>query len=113
MDLKAITIQPADRGQHFGFIAALMNTQETEPNTAETLTEWYNKQQADGIRFNVVVNGQGEVLGSMGSTAPTPTWSAITASMSIVGEDYRECGLGSLLYDALLEQAYKSWLPAP
>ena len=40
MDLKPISIQPADPANHFAAIADLMNTQATEPNTAGTLYEW-------------------------------------------------------------------------
>ena len=66
MDLKHINIQPADPSHHFAAIAALMNTQETEPNTVESLSEWYNKQLEDGIRFGVAVTSEDDVLGFNG-----------------------------------------------
>ncbi len=59
-------IQPAIPDQHFADIARLLNTQEMEPNTAESLAEWYGKQQADGIRFFVAVSPNAKVLGFSG-----------------------------------------------
>ncbi len=44
LHLNPISIKPAEPKQHFAAIAQLMNTQDSEPNTAETLAEWYGKQ---------------------------------------------------------------------
>lgn len=73
MDLNQITIQPADPTRHFTAIAALLTTQETEPSTAESLQEWFNKQPAGGIRFSVALSPLGHLLGLTGSTAHSPT----------------------------------------
>ena len=102
MDLKHINIQPADPSRHFAAIAGLMNTQETEPNTAESLAEWYNKQQEDGIRFSVAVIPEDEVLGFNGVYRTNLNRERFYAIYLIVSPGVRGHGLGSLLYDNLL-----------
>lgn len=77
MPLNQLNLQPANPEQHFAAIAALMNTQDTEPNTAGTLMEWYNKQQENDIRFSVVVTPADKYWGSMGSIERSPTWREI------------------------------------
>ena len=99
-------IQPAIPDQHFADIALLLNTQEMEPNTAETLAEWYQKQQADGIRFFVAVSPKGRVLGFSGIYRAFTNLERNYIIYLIVNQEYRQCGLGSLLYEHLLTQAY-------
>jgi hypothetical protein len=66
MDLNQITIQPADPGRDFAAIAAMMNTVDTEPNTADTLVEWYRKQPEAGIRFATALAPDGKMVGFNG-----------------------------------------------
>jgi mycothiol synthase len=105
MDRKQITIEPDDPEHHFAAIAALMNTQETEPNTAETLAEWYNKQPEDGIRFNAAVSPERKLLGFNGIYRAYSNLERNYGVYLIVESESRGQGLGSLLYDNLLDQA--------
>ena len=66
MDLNNITLQPADPTRHFAAIATLISTQETEPTTEISLTEWYAKRQERGISLSVALSPDGEVLGFNG-----------------------------------------------
>ena len=66
MDLNDVKILPVDPGAHFSAVAALMNTVETEPNTPESLAEWYTKRSDDGLIFAVAVDPAGVVLGFSG-----------------------------------------------
>jgi len=99
-------IQPAIPDQYFADIARLLNTQEMESNTAESLAEWYEKQQADGIRFFVAVSPNGKVLGFSGIYRAFTNLERNYSIYLIVNQEYRQCGIGSLLYDHLLTQAY-------
>jgi L-amino acid N-acyltransferase YncA len=105
MDLKHINIQPADPSRYFAAIAALINTQETEPNTVESLSEWYNKQLEDGIRFGVAVTSEDEVRGFNGIYRANLNRERYYAIYLIVSPGDRGQGLGSLLYDNLLSLA--------
>jgi L-amino acid N-acyltransferase YncA len=105
MDLIDIKIRPAEVAAHFGFIASLMNTVETEPNTVESLTEWYNKQLADGILFFVAVDHKGIVHGFYGLYHTNTNLDRYYGMYLIVHEESRRMGLGSRLYDHLLVQA--------
>jgi L-amino acid N-acyltransferase YncA/RimJ/RimL family protein N-acetyltransferase len=105
MQLNQIILQTADPTHHFAAIASLMNTQETEPNTAGTLTEWYNKQLDNGIKFTVAVTPSGEVLGFTGIYRALTNLEGNFSIYLIVGQDFRKCGIGSLLYDHLLALA--------
>src|SRR4030042_3410978 len=107
MPLNQLNLQPANPEQHFTAIASLMNTQETEPNTAGTLMEWYNKQQENDIRFSVVVTPAGQLLGFNGIYRAFTNLEGNYSIYLIVGQDFRECGIGSLLYDHLLTLASK------
>jgi mycothiol synthase len=107
MEQYQTMILPADPKQHFADIATLMNTQEMEPNTAESLTEWYGKQVPDGIQFFVAVSPKGQVLGFSGIYRTYTNLEGNYSLYLIVGLEYRQCGLGSLLYDHLLTQAYE------
>ena len=100
-------IQPANPDQHFADIARLLNTQEMEPNTAESLAEWYQKQHADGIRFFVAISPKGRVLGFSGIYRAFTNLEQNYSIYLIVNQEYRQCGIGSLLYDRLLTQAYE------
>jgi mycothiol synthase len=99
-------IQPAILNQHFADIALLLNTQEMEPNTAESLAEWYEKQQADGIRFFVAVSPKGKLLGFSGIYRAFTNLERNYSVYLIVNQENRQCGVGSLLYNHLLTQAY-------
>ncbi len=105
MDLTEIKIQPIDRAAHFASIAALMNTVDTEPNTAESLAEWYNKQPGDGIRFAVAVDPLGIVLGFYGIYRTNTNLDRYYSMYLVVAGESWWLGLGSLLYDQLLAQA--------
>jgi L-amino acid N-acyltransferase YncA len=105
MDQYEVSLQPADPTDHFAAIAALMNTQETEPNTAETLAEWYNKQLVDGVHFAVVVSPECKVLGFNGIYCANLNRDRYYGIYLIVGQDFRKHGLGIMLYDHLLTQA--------
>jgi len=102
MELKLIAIQPADPDRHFTAIANLMNTQETEPNSATSLAEWYNKQLEDGIRFSVAVSTEGSVIGFDGIYRDNLNLERHYGSYLIVGQDFRKHGLGSQLYNDLI-----------
>ena len=66
MDLTQISLQTADPEHYFEAVTSLMNIQDTEPNTAESLAEWYKKQVDNDVRFKVLVTELGEVLGFCG-----------------------------------------------
>ena len=105
MDLKQVTLQSADPGHYFADVAALMNTQETEPNTAATLTEWYQKQLEDGVRFTVGISAQGKVLGFNGIYRDNLNIEQHYGIYLVVGQDFWGQGLGSLLYSDILSHA--------
>jgi RimJ/RimL family protein N-acetyltransferase len=105
MDLKAIKILPLDPGAHFAAVAALMNTVETEPNTPESLAEWYHKQSDDTIIFAVAVDPAGIVLGFTGLYRLNTNLQAYFGMYLVVVESLWGQGLGSLLYDHLLVHA--------
>ena len=104
MQTDIISIIPAVPEQHFDAIAGLMNTQETEPNTADTLLEWYNKQLEDGVQFTVAVSRQGKVLGFSGYYVANKSRESYYGIYLVVDDGWRECGLGSMLYEQLLAQ---------
>jgi RimJ/RimL family protein N-acetyltransferase len=105
MDFNQIKIGLADPNRHFAAIAALMNTQETEPNTAETLSEWYNNQLKNGIRCGVAVSAEDEVLGFNCIYRSTLNRDRCYGTYLIVTQELWGHGLGSLLYDHLSTQA--------
>jgi mycothiol synthase len=105
MDLKQVALQPADPGHYFADVAALMNTHETEPNTAATLTEWYHKQLEDGVRFTVAVSAQGKVLGFNGIYRDNLNIEQHYGIYMVVEQDLWGQGLGSLLYNDILSHA--------
>jgi RimJ/RimL family protein N-acetyltransferase len=105
MDLKEIKIQAVDPAVHFGVVAALMNTIETEPNTAKSLAEWYYKQLADGILFFVAVDPTGGVLGFSGLYRRNTNLDGYYGMYLVVAGESWGHGLGSQLYDHLLLQA--------
>lgn len=103
--MQSSLLEPADPSLHFGAIAALMSTHETEPNTASTLAEWYTKQLPDGIWMTVATTFGGEVLGfSNFYRAYTNRERYFSLTLVVAGEK-RECGIGSLLYDDVLDRA--------
>jgi uncharacterized ParB-like nuclease family protein len=56
LNLNEVVLRPLDPKCDFNSIAALMNTVETEPNTAESVAEWYAKKQDDSIWFTVAIS---------------------------------------------------------
>jgi mycothiol synthase len=105
MPVNQIYLQPAVPEQHFAAIALLMNTQDTEPNTAKTLAEWYSKQREETTQFTVAVSPMGEVPGFSGIYRAFTNLEGNFGMYLIVGQELRECGIGSLLFDNLLTQA--------
>ncbi len=105
MDLKAVKVLPLDPGTHFAAVAALMNTVETEPNTPESLAEWFHKQPDDGISFAVAVDPAGVVLGFDGLYRANTNLDAYFGMYLVIVESLWGQGLGRLLYDHLLVQA--------
>jgi mycothiol synthase len=100
-----LRLQPVEPERHFTAIAALMSTQETEPSTAETLAEWYNKQLEDGIWFWVALSPADEVLGFSGLYHSSLTRQRYYSLYVMVAERWQGCGLGSLLYAQVVDQA--------
>ena len=105
MDLYQITILPADPNRHFAAIARLMNTQETEPNTAESLAEWYNKQLEDGVKFAVAVTSGDKVVGFDGLYCANLNRDRYFGIYLIVARDSWGHRLGSMLHGHLHTQA--------
>jgi L-amino acid N-acyltransferase YncA len=105
MDLKEITIQAIDPAAHFGAVAALMNTIETEPNTADSLAEWYYKQLMDGILLFVAVNPGGGVNGFSCLYRTNTNLDGYYGMYLVVAGESWGHGLGSQLYDHLLLQS--------
>jgi L-amino acid N-acyltransferase YncA/RimJ/RimL family protein N-acetyltransferase len=107
MGLAHINIQPADPLRHFAAIAALMSSQETEPTTQQSLTEWYSRQLGDGIQLMVAVSQADKVLGFNSIYRENLNYEQLYGIYLIVEQDYQLHGLGSQLYDDLLGQAIK------
>lgn len=105
MNLDLISLQPAIPELHFAAIAELISSQETEPSTAESLIEWYNKHLDDGIWFTVASSPDGEVFGFNGFYLSTLNRERFYRIYLIVREDVRGQGLGTKLYDHLFAQA--------
>jgi mycothiol synthase len=101
-NVKILTAVPA---AHFASIAALMNTIETEPNTADSLAEWYAKQLADGVRFAVALSPGNDVLGFNGIYRANANIDRYYGVYLVVRQESWGHGLGSQLYDHLLSQA--------
>jgi RimJ/RimL family protein N-acetyltransferase len=105
MNLAEIHILPAESKAHFTAIAALMNLVETEPNTAESLAEWYTKQIPDGGRLAVALAPDGQVLGFNGIYRANTNLKGYYGCYLVVNPDARRHGLGSWLFEDLLLQA--------
>jgi L-amino acid N-acyltransferase YncA/RimJ/RimL family protein N-acetyltransferase len=82
-----------------------MNTLETEPNSAESLSDWYNKQLEHGIRFSVALSPAGEVLGFTCLYRSNLNREGFYAVTLTVEAGSRNGGLGGMLYDHMLTQA--------
>ena len=82
-----------------------MNTVETEPNTAESLAEWYTKQSDGEIIFDVAVDPSGIVLGFSGLYRLNTNLDRYFGIYLVVERNLWGQGLGSLLYDHLLVHA--------
>ena len=102
---EEIRLQPADPPRHFTAIAALISSQETEPSTQRSLTEWYSKQLDDGILFTVAIDHNDQVLGFNGIYRDNLNLERHFGLYLIVDPSFRCQGLGSLLYNDLLEHA--------
>ena len=105
MKLMDIRLQPADPARHFTAIAALISSQETEPSTQQTLTEWYNRQLADGILFTVAVDPDDRVLGFSGIYRDNLNIEQLYGLYLITDPKYRNQGVGGNLYNDLLHHA--------
>lgn len=105
MDLKDVQLIPAIPDRHFAAIAALISSQETEPSNQQTLTDWYNRQVADGILFTVAADSADRVLGFDGIYRDNLNIESQFAIYLIVDPHHRREGLGNLLYDDLLHHA--------
>jgi L-amino acid N-acyltransferase YncA len=105
MDVREIKIHPIDPAIHFCAVAALLNTIETEPNTAESLAEWYYKQLEDGVKFFVAVDPAGVVHGFSGLYRTNTNLAGYYGMYLVVAEELWGHGLGSYLFDHLLLQA--------
>jgi mycothiol synthase len=105
MDKTEITILPADPNTHFGAIADLMNTIENEPNTAESVSEWYHKQAMESIRFAVAFNQAGCLVGFNGIYRYNTNIEHYFSTYLVVNRDYWGQGIGSQLYTHLLYHA--------
>jgi RimJ/RimL family protein N-acetyltransferase len=105
MDLTEIEIIPLDPGVHFPAVADLMNTIETEPNTSESLAEWYEKQDQAGIRFAVAVSPAGLVQGFNGLYRTNTNLDRYFGMYLVVASELWGQGLGSVLYTHLIHQA--------
>jgi L-amino acid N-acyltransferase YncA/RimJ/RimL family protein N-acetyltransferase len=97
----SLSLLQADPRTHFAAIANLLNTQETEPNTADSLNEWYCKRLTDGIQFIVAVSQDGIVHGFYGIYRSNLNIPGNYAIYLIVTESQRGQGLGTRLYDQL------------
>jgi mycothiol synthase len=105
MDQPEITIIPADPDDYFAAIAELMNSVESEPNTAESVSEWYHKQPVDDIRFAVAFNRDSRLVGFNGIYRLSINIERYYGTYLVVERDYWGQGAGSRLYTHLLSQA--------
>ncbi len=104
-NLKQFTVQTAEPQAHFAAIAALISSQETEPTTASSMLEWYNRQLHDGIWLHAAVDENGELAGFNGLYRLNLNLEANYGMYLIVAPHQRRQGLGELLYQHLLQKA--------
>ena len=105
MNIQEIHLLRAQPGPNFAAIANLISSQETEPSTQESLTQWYKKQLEEGIQFTVALDSGGNVLGVSGLYRDNNNLERHFGLYLIVDPVYRRQGLGKLLYNDLLCQA--------
>ncbi len=105
IDLNTIRILPAVPGKYFTEIAALMSGAETEPTSESSLLDWYNRQLQDGIQLYAAISPDGRVCGFSGLYRSSSSREGLYGMYVVVDPGCRRGGLGSLLYDRLLEQA--------
>ncbi|HSB65906.1 MAG TPA: GNAT family N-acetyltransferase [Anaerolineales bacterium] len=105
MSVKDIRLLTAEPPLHFAAIAALISSQETEPSTQQTLTEWYTRQREDGIIFTAAVDVDGQVVGFNGIYRDNLNLVQHYGVYLIVDPGLRGKGLGSRLYKDLLHHA--------
>jgi L-amino acid N-acyltransferase YncA/RimJ/RimL family protein N-acetyltransferase len=105
MDLKEINIYPVESTAHFGAVASLMNTVDTEPNTAESLAEWFNKQLADGILLFIAADLDSNVHGFYCIYRTNTNIDQYYGMSLVVATESRRKGLGNHLYEHMLIQA--------
>ncbi len=107
IDLNAIRILPAEPGKYFAEVAALMTCHDSEPTTEQSLQDWYNRQLLDGIQLFVAVSQDGKVCGFNGLYRGNANRERLYGIYLIVNQELRRGGIGSLLYDHLLEHAQR------
>jgi mycothiol synthase len=105
MEIKDIRLLPADPGRHFSAIAALISSQETEPSTQQTLTDWYDRRLADGILFTAAVDKDDRVFGFNGIYRDNLNIPHHYGLYLIVDPGFRHLGTGRLLYENLMAHA--------
>lgn len=102
--MLAIRLQPLNPHRDFPSIAALRNTVDPEPITAEQLQEWEEKIPQGQIRHRMVaVDDHGHLLG-FNDTGWDP-WMApgLFDIRVLVGPTWRRQGIGTLLYEDALQ----------
>jgi L-amino acid N-acyltransferase YncA/RimJ/RimL family protein N-acetyltransferase len=105
MDTREVRLVPTQPGQYFADIAALLSSQETEPSSQQSLTQWYERQLEDGILVTAAVNQDGQVLGFNCIYRDNLNLDHHYGIYLIVESSHRHKGLGSLLYENLLHNA--------
>ncbi len=105
MLLDDVRLLPAVPEPHFAAIAALISTQETEPSTQQSLTDWYNRRVSGGIRFTAAVDQRDQLLGFNGLYRDNTNVAGQYGVYLVVDPPARQAGLGRLLYADLLSHA--------
>ncbi len=105
MDMDTFRLVTAIPGQHFAAIAALLSSQETEPSTQRTLTEWYERRLGDGIHLTAAVDSLEQVAGFNSIWRDNLNLDRHFGIYLVVEPACQGQGLGSRLYDDLLAQA--------
>ncbi len=105
MLLEDVRLLPVEPDRHFAAIAVLLSSEETEPSTQQTLTEWYRQRQSSGILLSTAVNPEGQVLAFNGIYRGNMNIPGQYSIYLVVDPRYRRMGIGRLLYADLLDHA--------